>query len=87
VGLDGIPTDGGFETVAEASPAADNVRVSDADSFMFEFGPTGRFVARIEAGSVTAQTSLPGGESAIPGGPCYFNLPEPWLRNEAFPME
>jgi len=85
--LDGIPTDGGFETVDEAPPAVGNVRVSDSDSFMFEFGPTGRYVAQVEANDVQGETSLPGGESAIPGSPYYFNLLEPWLNNETFPME
>ena len=83
-GLDGIPTDGGFETVDEAPPAVNNVRVSDSDSFMFDFGPTGRFVAHVEHHDVKAETSLPGGESAIPGSPYYFNLLEPWLRNKSF---
>jgi penicillin amidase len=86
-GLDGIPTDGGFETVDEGPPEVDNVRVRDSDSFMFEFGPTGRYVARVGAAGVQGETSLPGGESAIPGSPWYFNLLEPWLRNETFPLE
>lgn len=86
-GLDGIPTDGGFETVDEAPPATDNVRVTDSDSFMFDFGPTGRFVAAFGHGGIVAESSLPGGESALPGSPYYFNLLEPWLRNETFPLE
>ena len=86
-GLDGIPVDGGFETVDEAPPLdRNNVRVSDSDSFMFDFGPTGRFVARAGPWQVKAVTSLPGGESAIPGSPFYLNLLEPWLRNETFRM-
>ena len=85
-GLTGIPTDGGFETVDEAPPGANNVRVSDSDSFMFEFGPTGRFVARLGPVKVKAVTSLPGGESAIPGSPYYLNLLEPYLNNETFRM-
>jgi acyl-homoserine lactone acylase PvdQ len=63
------------------------VRVGDSDSFMFDFGPTGRFVAGVEHGTVKAVTSLPGGNSAIPGSPCYVNLLEPWLRNETFPLQ
>lgn len=83
--LAGIPTDGGFETVDEAPPVdALNVRVKDSDSFMFEFGPTGRFVARLGRGGPRAETSLPGGESAVPGDPDYVNLLEPYLRNETF---
>ena len=86
-GLAGIPVDGGFETVDEAPPLdANNIRVSDSDSFMFNFGPTGRFVARIGPGKVRAETSLPGGESAIPGNTFYLNLLESYLNNETFKM-
>jgi penicillin amidase len=86
-GLSGIPVDGGFETVDEAPPLdANNVRVSDSDSFMFDFGPTGRFVARPGRHKVKAVTSLPGGESAIPGSPFYLNLLEPYLNNKTFRM-
>ncbi|HSS64277.1 MAG TPA: penicillin acylase family protein, partial [Gammaproteobacteria bacterium] len=86
-GLAGIPVDGGFETVDQAPPLdANNIRVTDSDSFMFDFGPTGRFVARLVPARVKAETSLPGGESAIPGSPFYLNLLEPWLMNETHPM-
>ena len=85
--LAGIPVDGGFETVDEAPPLdANNVRVSDSDSMMFDFGPTGRFVAQLGPRKVKAQTSLPGGESAVPGSPHYLNLLEPYLRNETFDL-
>ena len=53
---------------------------------MFEFGPTGRFVARLGPARVKAETSLPGGESAIPGSPFYLNLLEPYLNNKTFRM-
>ncbi len=86
-GLDGIPTDGGFETVDVAPPrSATNVRVSDSDSFRFDAGPTGRFVAWLGWFKVRAVTSLPGGESGVPGNPFYLNLLEPYLENETFPL-
>jgi penicillin amidase len=86
-GLAGIPVDGGFETVDEAPPLdVNNIRVSDSDSFMFDFGPTGRFVASLKPDKVKGETSLPGGESAVPGNPFYINLLEPWLRNETLQM-
>ncbi len=85
-GLAGIPVDGGFETVDEAPPEADNIRVSNSDSFMFEFGPTGRFVAGFGDQGVVSETSLPGGESALYDSPFYLNLLEPWLANETFPL-
>ena len=84
VGLDGIPTDGGYETIDEAPPSSSNARISDSDSMMFEYGPTGRFVARAGPWRVRAESSLPGGESALPGSPFYLNLLEPWLNNETF---
>ncbi|UCH38664.1 MAG: penicillin acylase family protein [Gammaproteobacteria bacterium] len=85
--LPGIPTDGGFETIDEAPPFdANNVRVSDSNSFMFEYGPTGRFVARTGPWKVKAVTSLPGGNSAVPSSPYYVNLLEPYLINETFKM-
>ena len=87
VGLEGIPVDGGFETVDEAPPLdRNNVRVSDSDSFMFDVAPTGRFVARVGDKKIKAVTSLPGGESAVPGNRFSLNLLEPWLRNENFEM-
>jgi penicillin amidase len=86
-GLAGIATDGGFETVDEAPPAVNNVRVNNSDSFMFEFGPTGRFVAEAGRRKVKAKSSLAGGESAIPGDPFYMNLLEPWLRNETYSLQ
>jgi len=85
--LAGIPVDGGFETVDEAPPVdANNIRVNDSDSMMFDFGPTGRFVAELGPRKVKAETSLPGGESALPDSPFYLNLLEPYLRNETFKL-
>lgn len=86
-GLAGIATDGGFETVDEAPPAVNNVRVSNSDSFMFDFGPTGRFVAEAGHRKVEAESSLAGGESAIPGNPFYVNLLEPWLSNKTYRLQ
>ncbi len=56
------------------------------DSFMFGDGPTGRFVAWLGWHKVRAVTSLPGGESGIPGNPFYLNLLEPYLGNETYPL-
>jgi len=84
-GLAGIPVDGGFETVDEAPPRV-NIRVEDSDSLEFVFGPTGRFVSNVSPHKISAQSSLPGGESAVPFTPFYLNLLEPWLNNEAYPL-
>ena len=80
-GLAGIPVDGGFETVDVGSPTTD-IRTPGTDAFMFSAGATGRFVAQLKRRKVTARSSLPGGESAIPGSPFYLNLLEPWLLNK-----
>jgi penicillin amidase len=86
-GLDGIPVDGGFETVDAATPLdKNNIRVKDSDSFMFDFGATGRYVASPGRRHVKAETSLPGGESSVPGSPFYVNLLEPYLKNKTFPL-
>jgi penicillin amidase len=86
-GLDGIPVDGGFETVDAATPLdVNNIRVKDSDSFMFDFGATGRYVASPGRHHIKAETSLPGGESSVPGSPFYVNLLEPYLNNETFPL-
>ncbi len=85
--LPGIPVDGAFETVDAAPPLDENnVRVSDSDSFMFNVAPTGRFVARAAPFGVRAITSVPGGESNVPGSPYYVNLLDAYLKNEAFPL-
>ncbi len=84
-GLDGIPVDGGFETIDQAPPLAD-VRAADSDALAFRFGPTGRFVSRLSRHRVEAHSSLPGGESAVPFTPFYLNLLEGWLDNETYPL-
>ncbi|MCP4333625.1 MAG: penicillin acylase family protein [Gammaproteobacteria bacterium] len=63
------------------------MRVSDSDSMMFDFGPTGRFVVQLGPRKVMAETSLPGGESARSDSPNYLNLLEPYLRNETFDLK
>jgi penicillin amidase len=82
-GLAGIPVDGGFETVDAGSPATDIVNPG-TDAFMFSAAAAGRFVSQLKKHKVQAKSSLPGGESAIPGGPFYLNLLEPWLLNTTY---
>ena len=45
-----------------------------------------RFVAELRRRRVTAESSLPGGQSADPASPFYVNLLEPWLLNETHPL-
>ena len=74
-----------FETVDVGSPAM-NIETPGSDSFMFNLGPTGRFVAQFRWLKPKAVSSLPGGESAVPGSPFYLNLLEPWLLNQTYPL-
>ena len=82
-GLAGIPVDGGFETVDVGSPVS-NIETPGTDAFMFNAGATARFVSQLKRQQVKAKSSLPGGESAIPGSPFYLNLLEPWLLNSTY---
>ncbi len=83
VGLPGIPTDGGFETVDAATHDA---RANGVNAFMFGSGPNDRFVSEAGPGRVRAESSLPGGVSGVLGSPFYVNLLPAWLTNEAFPL-
>jgi penicillin G amidase len=81
-GLDGIPVDGGFETVDAATHP---VRAADVNGFMFGGGPARRFVASPARGDTDAVSALPGGTSADPASPFYLNLLRPYLRNQYYP--
>jgi penicillin G amidase len=81
-GLDGVPVDGGFETVDAATHP---VRASDVNGFMFGGGPARRFVASPAPGDTDAVSALPGGTSADPTSPFYLNLLRPYLRNQYYP--
>ncbi|HZD02405.1 MAG TPA: penicillin acylase family protein [Actinomycetes bacterium] len=81
--LPGIPTDGGFSTVDAASHS---VRAGNAGSFTFGGGPANRYVSATGRRGVTAQSSLPGGTSALPTSPFYLNLLPMWLTDDSFPL-
>ena len=80
-GLQGIPTDGGFEVVDASSHSP---RANTLDGFMFSSGPNRRMVSEATSTGIKAVTSLPGGISGRLGDPLYINLLRPWLTNEAF---
>lgn len=88
-GLDGIPVDGGFGAVDASSHSA---RADSVDDFMFGSGPVRRYVGRPGTGEpgpdrfFTAETSLPGGMSGVPGSPFYANLLPRWLTNDTYPL-
>jgi penicillin amidase len=82
-GLDGIPTDGGFNTVDASSH---NARADSVNEFTFGGGPVRRFVASPRWFGMRAESALPGGTSEHLGSPYYVNLLPRWLTNEAYPV-
>jgi len=82
-GLQGIPTDGGFNTVDASSHGA---RADSVDEFTFGGGPVRRFVAQPGPGGMEAISSLPGGTSETLGSPYYINLLPRWLTNDTYPV-
>jgi penicillin amidase len=83
-GLDGIPTDGGFDTVDAASF---DPRASRPDDFMFSHGPSQRLVVEVAPGATShAEEIWPGGTSGVLGSPFYFQFLPQWLADEAIPL-
>ena len=80
-GLEGVSTDGGFETIDAATHSA---RADTVDGFMFDSGPNRRYVGDMQKGSVQGQSSLPGGVSGDPRSPWFTNLLMEWLTNDTF---
>lgn len=82
-GLDGIPTDGGFQTVDAASH---DVRGTGDNGFMFDLGPVRRFVSEPGHGRARTESIWPGGTSGVLGSPYYFQFLGTWLQNQAIPL-
>jgi penicillin amidase len=82
-GLDGIPTDGAFQTVDDAQH---DVRAASLDGFMFAAGPVRRFVGELGRESTRAESIWPGGTSGVLGSPLYAQFLPHWLANEAIPL-
>jgi penicillin amidase len=80
-GLQGIPTDGGFNTVDASSHGA---RADSVNEFTFGGGPVRRFVAQPRPGGMAAVSALPGGTSETLGSPYYVNLLPRWLTNDTY---
>ncbi|MBK8121339.1 MAG: penicillin acylase family protein [Sulfuritalea sp.] len=92
-GLNGISTDGGFQTVDAATHSLRIQRigadpgVANVDSFMFDSGPVRRFVGETRPLRPRAESIWPGGTSGVlDGNPYYFQFLEKWLANEAIPL-
>jgi penicillin amidase len=81
--LPGIPVDGGLHTVDLGNHQFNR---DNSNGFMFPTGPSRRYVASIEFDGITSVSSLPGGQSGVPGSPFYVNLLRRWLTNESFPL-
>jgi penicillin amidase len=81
--LPGIPTDGGLHTVDLGNHQLNR---DNSNGFMFPAGPVRRYVASIESDGIKSVSSLPGGESGVPGSQFYLNLLRRWLTNEAFTL-
>jgi penicillin G amidase len=81
--LAGIPTDGGLHTVDLGNHQFNR---NNSNGFMFTAGPSRRYVASLESDGIKSVSSLPGGESGVPGSRFYLNLLPRWLTNEAFPL-
>jgi penicillin amidase len=82
-GLDGIPTDGGFQTVDAASH---DVRGTGDNGFMFDLGPVRRLVSEPGHGRGRTESIWPGGTSGVLGSPFYFQFLSAWLQNQAIPL-
>lgn len=83
-GLDGIPADGGFNTVDAASF---DPRAATPDAFIFQHGPSQRLVAEVAPGGTSRVENIwPGGLSEQPGAPGYARFLKRWLANEALPL-
>jgi penicillin G amidase len=83
-GLDGIPTDGGFDTVDAGSF---DPRAYRLDDFMFAHGPSQRLVVEMAPGATgRAENIWPGGTSGVLGSPLYFQFLTRWLANDAIAL-
>ncbi len=83
VGLPGIPTDGGFQTLDRADHP---VRADTENGFMFAEGSSQRSVHEARQEGIRGVSSLPGGVSGVLRSPLYLNLLPAWLTNEAYPL-
>src|SRR5438094_809573 len=80
LGVPGIPTDGGFQTV---DASTHNARGQTPDDFMFHDGPAHRTVVEARAGAMRAESIWPGRTSGVLCSPHYFQFLARWLKNES----
>jgi penicillin G amidase len=80
-GLPGIPTDGAFGVV---DASYHNARADTASEFTYGSGPARRYVVSAGRHGMTAESSLPGGVSGVPGNDFYLNLLRGYLTNDTY---
>jgi penicillin amidase len=91
-GLEGIPVDGGYETV-DASPHDAWGFERDleppeltSEGFTYVWGPVNRFVSDLSGYGSRTESAWPGGTSGVLGDPNYANQLPGWLTNDTFPL-
>jgi penicillin G amidase len=81
-GLPGLATDGGYDTVDAATHGP---RAATLNAFMFNSGPSRRFIGNAQPNGIQATQVIPGGEGGEPTDPTFANQLGLWLTNEAHP--
>lgn len=79
--LAGLPVDSAFPSVDSTILP---IRGTHANAFMFDYGPSQRFVAEGLPSGMIGVNSLPGGISGVVGSPSYYNLLPQYLVNETY---
>jgi penicillin amidase len=79
-GMLGLATDGGYDTVDAASHGP---RAATLNGFMFNSGPSRRFIGDAQPNGIQATQVIPGGESGEPADPTFGNQLGLWLTNDA----
>jgi penicillin amidase len=80
--LPGLATDGGYDTV---DAATHDLRATTPNGFMFDSGPSRRFIGDAQPNRIEATQVIPGGESGEPADPSFGSQLSLWLTNDAHP--
>lgn len=83
-GLDGIPTDGGYQCVDASTP---DIRGASSNGFMFGAGPVRRFVSEPSSKGPYSESIWPGGTSGVFGSPYYVQFLTRWLTDDSIPLQ
>ena len=91
-GLEGIPVDGGFDTLDQAAHDARGYdrelepELISTEGFTYSFGPVNRFVADMSEYGSRTESVWPGGTSGVLGDPNYANQLPFYLTNDTYPL-